>query len=102
MTMDLVALLGRDASKRARRRRAAKLDLSRLFETPHSVQAIHYSCESFYDRPDGSSPRITSIAVRNLASGQTVSFSIHQLAERSNKIKLEEVEQNYDDLEKKM
>jgi len=37
---------------------------------------IHYSCESFYDRPNGASPRITSIAVRKLDSGQTLSFSI--------------------------
>jgi len=95
-------LFGRDASNRARRRRAAKAELVRLFHAPQSVLAIHYSCESFYDRPDGSSPRITSIAVRNLGSGQTVSFSIHQLAERDKKIKDEEIESSYDDLEKKM
>jgi hypothetical protein len=91
-------VFGRDASKRARRRRAAKKELDRLFEAPHSVLAIHYSCESFYDRPDGSSPRITSIAVRNLASGQTVSFSIHQLAERDKKVRVEDIEASYDEL----
>ena len=30
--------------------------------------------ESFYDRPNGASPRITSIAVRQLDSGNTLSF----------------------------
>jgi len=95
-------MFGRDAGNRARRRHAAKSDLSRLFQSPNSVLAIHYSCESFYERPDGSSPRITSIAVRNLGSGQTVSFSIHQLAERDKKIKPDEIESSYDDLERKM
>lgn len=63
---------------------------------------IHYSCESFYDRPDGSSPRITSIAVRNLATGQTNSFSIHQVAERDKRLEPQFIEDNYGDLEKKM
>lgn len=92
----------RDASQRARRRKQAKADLDRLFEHPENVLAIHYSCESFYNRPDGSSPRITSIAVRNLASGQTHSFSIHQLAERDRKLDPSDIEDNYNDLEKKM
>jgi len=65
------------------------------------VVVIHYSCESFYDRPDGSSPRITSIAIRNLATGQTTSFSIHQMAEIQ-KVSRDENEQNYDCLEKLM
>lgn len=95
-------MLGRDASKRARRRKQAKAELHRLFEHPDNVLAIHYSCESFYDRPDGSSPRITSIAVRNLASGQTHSFSIHQLAERDKKLNPTDIEDNYNVLEKKM
>jgi hypothetical protein len=50
-------------------------------ERPDRVVVIHYSCQSFYDIKDGASPRITSIAVRNLESGQTTSFSIHQKAE---------------------
>ena len=49
------------------RRRQARKDLSKLFADPKNVVVIHYSCESFYDRQDGSSPRVTSIAVRNLA-----------------------------------
>jgi hypothetical protein len=100
--MGMTALFGRDAGAKARRRRAAKADLSRVFGTPHNVLAIHYSCESFYGRADGSSPRITSIAVRNLSSGQTVSFSIHQIAERDKKLRIEDIESNNDELEKKM
>lgn len=67
-----------------------------------NVVVIHYSCESFYDRPGGKSPRITSIAVRNLKSGQTTSFSIHQIAERDKKSTAEDIEANYDELEKRM
>jgi hypothetical protein len=59
---------------------------------------IHYSCESFYDRADGSSPRVTSIAVRHLDTRQTHSFSIHLMAEREHS----EIERDYDGLERKM
>lgn len=73
-------------------------------DEPGKAVIIHYSCESFYDRGDGPSPRITSIAVRNLRSRQTTSFSIQKVAE----IKLgrgyakERLEQQYDDFEKQM
>jgi hypothetical protein len=62
---------------------------------------IHYSCESFYDRPEGRSPRITSIATRKLDSGQTVSFSIHQVAERQH-VTFDRIEAEYDALERQM
>jgi hypothetical protein len=80
---------------------SAKKLLSELFATPHNVLFIHYSCESFYDRLDGSSPRITSIAVRFLGSGQTKSFSIHQEAELK-KISSADITQRYDELERCM
>jgi hypothetical protein len=73
-----------------------------LTNNPENVVVIHYSCQSFYDRPDGASPRITSIAVRNLGTGQTTSFSIHQMAERDKKLKLDQINAYYDELEKKM
>ena len=41
------------------------------------------------------SPRITSIAVRNLESGQTDSFSIHQIAEEK-KLPFVEISNHYD------
>ncbi len=68
---------------------------------PEYTVVIHYSCESFYDRPDGSSPRITSIAVYNIGSGQTNSFSIHQKAEIKN-YSSNDLEKYYEELEKLM
>ena len=90
------------ASERFHRRREAKRQLTEINKNRNNVVVIHYSCESFYDRPDGTSPRITSIAVRNLATGQTESFSIHQIAERDKKLTIEDINDHYDELEKKM
>jgi hypothetical protein len=84
-----------------KRRKAARKELAELFERPSAVVVIHYSCESFYDRQDGSSPRVTSIAVRNLESGQTKSFSIHQMAERM-KIDFGQIVSQFGNLEKRM
>jgi hypothetical protein len=89
------------AATRITIRKQAKTHLDTLFSRADQVILIHYSCESFYDRPDGSSPRITSIGVRNLASGQTSSFSIHQMAERKKYAK-DILEQKYNELEKMM
>lgn len=87
-----------------RRLRSRKETLRRLHEIDvrkeHAV-VVHYSCESFYDRSDGSTPRVTSIAVRNLGSGQTESFSIHKVAELQ-KIPLDQIASHYDQLEKAM
>lgn len=90
-----------NALRRLQQRKKAKNTVSDLMTHREMVVVIHYSCESFYNRADGSSPRITSIAVRNLATGQTTSFSIHQMAERK-KVSRDEIEQNYDRLEKLM
>ncbi len=90
-----------NAIRRIQHRKKALNSISDLMSNPEMVVVIHYSCESFYNRVDGSSPRITSIAVRNLASGQTTSFSIHQMAERQ-KVANPEIEANYDNLEKLM
>ena len=91
-----------EASTRIHQLREARSSLDRVVANAANVVVIHYSCESFYDRPNGASPRITSIAVRNLSSAQTKSFSIHQIAERDKKVSIEDIEANYDDLEKKM
>lgn len=87
--------------RRLRRRREAIGTLERLSDNLDNVVAVHYSCESFYDRPQGNSPRITSIAVRNLGSAQTASFSIHQVAEREG-VQFAEIANNYDRLEHTM
>lgn len=75
--------------------------LDRLFADAENLWIIHYSCESFYDRPEGRSPRITSIALRKLSSAQTTSFSIHQVAERQ-QVPFTEIASRYDDLEREM
>ena len=89
------------AWNKVQQRRQAKKKLSELMSKSDQVVVIHYSCESFYDRPDGSSPRITSIAVRNLEAGQTTSFSIHQVAERKG-YSASDLEDHYNQLERLM
>lgn len=89
------------AQNRRSNRKNARAKLAELFTQAQNVNVIHYSCESFYDRTDGTSPRITSIAVRNLQNAQTVSFSIHQVAER-NKVAVSDIEGKFDHLEKLM
>ncbi len=85
------------------RHRKARAKLNHIYEQSEKITIIHYSCESFYDLPDGRSPRITSIAVRNLETGQTDSFSIHQMAElRRIPMTQADIEPYYNDLEKEM
>ena len=83
------------------KRKKAQSEVINIASDMRNVSAIHYSCESFYDRPNGSSPRITSIAIKNLKTAQTKSFSIHQIAEIKN-IPLDQINSHYDDLEKEM
>lgn len=89
-----------DGMSQHQRRSAGLRRLKLVFADPSNVRFIHYSCESFYDRSDGPSPRVTSIAVRHYASGQTRSFSIHQVAEREGL--LTQLDERYDELEYKM
>ena len=86
---------------RMRSRKEARGRLNRINEKRDMTLVIHYSCESFYDIKDGRTPRVTSIAIRNFASGQTVSFSIHKSAEQSG-IDIGEITAHYDALEKDM
>lgn len=86
---------------RLKKRKKAYQRLSGLFGSPESVLVVHYSCESFYERPEGRTPRVTSIAVRNLGSGQTYSFSIHKVAEQK-AIAFNDIPAQYDRLEKAM
>jgi hypothetical protein len=83
-------------------RKRALARLAQLAESYDHILVIHYSCESFHDRPDGASPRITSIAVRNLSSAVTKSFSIHQVAEKQGQLPAKEIKANYDSLELEM
>jgi len=92
--------MGREL-KRLKRRKVAQHKLDDLWEHSDSSLVIHYSCESFYDTEEGKTPRVTSIAVRNLASGQTESFSIHKVAEQKH-VPFSEIDEKYDELEKEM
>ena len=83
------------------RQRVARSTLDRVFYDAPNVWIVHYSCESFYDPPEGRSPRITSIALRKLDSAQTVSFSIHKIAEIK-RVPLSDIGEHYDCLEKEM
>lgn len=81
-----------------------KKTLSRLDSIANNLEhvlIIHYSCESFFNIKDGRTPRITSIAIQNVKTSQTESFSIHKMAE-INGIPIEKIKDNYDLLEKKM
>lgn len=84
-----------------KKQRAAWSKLDDIYGDASNVWVIHYSCESFYDRPNGASPRITSLAVKKLDSGQTISFSIHQIAETEG-VEFSQIDEHYDDLERKM
>lgn len=81
--------------------RNAIKQFSLLHQRRDQVILIHYSCESFYDSQDGRTPRITSIACRNFGSGQTRSFSIHQVSELP-KFKGVDAWDAYDDIEREM
>ncbi|MEA5163001.1 hypothetical protein U5903_19635, partial [Cereibacter johrii] len=81
--------------------RAAKQQFSLLHRKKDQVILIHYSCESFYDSKDGRTPRITSIACRNFGSGQTRSFSIHQISELP-KFAGKDAWDIYDEIEKEL
>jgi hypothetical protein len=94
------SLMGRGRD-RIKRRKAALAKVADIVNQPELVMVIHYSCQSFIDRADGSSARITSIAVKHLASGQTHSFSIHQLAEKQF-LQLDVLEPRYPQLERQM
>jgi hypothetical protein len=87
-----------DHMHQRKKRREALAVLQRISEHPENVLIVHYSCESFDKGETTSSPRVTSIAVRNLKSGHTDSFSIQQLAERRQLTALT-IESQYDSLE---
>jgi hypothetical protein len=75
---------------------------SEIARHPDRFYIIHYSSQSLFDaETDGLSPRITSIVVRHYQTGQTVSFSMHTVAEYLG-IPKEEVEERYDEIEREL
>lgn len=75
--------------------------LKKIELNPSNYLLIHYSCESFVNIRDGRTPRITSIAIRHFATGQTESFSLHKTAEQMG-VDSENIPDNYDLIEKEM
>lgn len=69
--------------------------------SPEKYFLIHYSCESFINIPDGRTPRITSIAIKSIATGQVESFSLHKTAEQK-AIPSHQIAERYDEIEKDM
>lgn len=65
---------------------------------PGNFFLVHYSCQSLNDDNEGLSPRITSIAINHFATGQSVSFSTHSIAEEL-RIQRDEVLQRIDEIE---
>lgn len=85
---------------RFKKQKKAFKELKDLLEKD-KIFVIHYSCESFYDIKDKATPRITSIVIKNVRSGQTHSFALHLSAEEL-KIPVENISDNYDKIEIKM
>jgi hypothetical protein len=75
---------------RIRERSKSRKKLNEIYDDSINSYLIHYSCESFYAAAGqpaiGGSTRVTSIAVRNLKSAQTKSWSIHKSAELKGKL----------------
>jgi hypothetical protein len=92
--------LGQELNK-LRVRREARQRFEGLNKKRNLLLILHYSCESFYDIRDGRTPRITSIAARDFAAGQTSSFSIHKSAEQRGVVPAD-IAGNYDALERSM
>lgn len=78
----------------------ARNQLGQLFDNQHSTWAIHYACEDLYNRIDRS-PRVTAIAMCNLRTEESRSFSLHHTAE-SMGIAKDCIEENYDKIERRM
>lgn len=66
------------AAPNPQRQREERERLARLFANPAATYVVHYACQSFSSPDYLGSPRVAAIAVRNLGSGTTESFSVHQ------------------------
>lgn len=92
---------GVTSMSRCSKYKKAKSIIEQISNEEYKYVIIHYSCESFYNVKDGKTPRITSIAVKELETGQVKSFSIHECGELEN-IPFNEICNKYDELERKM
>lgn len=83
------------------KRQEAKETIAELVAHQENVLIIHYSCESLSDKQDGSSARVTSIAVQYMKTKETRSFSLHHFAEIRG-VKRDALEGKLDSLEKEL
>ena len=88
-------------SKRLSERQEGLNLFNEIITDKKNVLIIHYSCESFITS-HGRTPRITSICIRNLATAQTKSFSIHFQAQLNGKDFTNLTMDEYDILEKQL
>lgn len=85
---------------RIKERSQCRKQINEIYKNSIRAYLVHYSCQSFYQNPTGGSTRVTSIAIRNLKSAQTKSWSIHKSAELAGQ--LNNIANNLDALEKTM
>jgi len=88
-------------SPRLRERRSGFDLLNELVKDKSKCFVIHYSCESFITN-HGRTPRVTSICIKSLSTGQTKSFSIHLQAQFDGKDFNNLSDEEYDKLELNM
>jgi len=85
---------------RHKRHIEAKAKFSQIAESRGRYYIIHYSSEGLASTTTNS-PRVTSIAIKDLKEGQVSSFSIHLIADEKG-TKLNDIEKNYDAFEREM
>jgi len=78
----------------------ARSQLGRVFDSSPNTWVIHYACEDLYNCI-GKSPRVTAIAMCNLSTEESFSFSLHHTAESMGIIK-DSIAENYDEIEQQM
>lgn len=81
-------------------RKNALEQLKNIDLNKESYYIIHYSCERF-NNETGTSPRITSIAIRDFLNAQTILFSLHKTAEELS-VPFNKIKEDIDRIEKEM
>lgn len=89
------------SSPRLRERSEGLKLINQVLESKENSLIIHYSCESFITS-HGKTPRVTSISIKRVKSGQVHSFSIHLQAQFKGLDFNNLSDENYDELEKRM
>ncbi|MBN4081259.1 hypothetical protein JYT44_02720 [Caldithrix abyssi] len=86
--------------RRWRKRKTSLNQIDAILENEEYAVVIHYACEKFF-KDKLTTSRITSVAIRNLASGQTESFSLNRIAEQK-RISFVDIGNHYDELEREL